>query len=194
MLRVGLTGGIGSGKTLVAEVFKSLSVPVFNADVEGKKLLFAPHVKEQLRTLFGDHIFSCGEVDRSILANLVFDKPDKLTQLNAVIHPEVRKMFELFAKKNSSSPYVLHEAAILVETGYYKLLDKLILVVADADLRVDRVMKRDNVTREQVISRMKNQWDDEKKILQSDFVIYNNADDLIVPQVLNIHKQLQAQL
>lgn len=111
-----------------------------------------------------------------------------------MIHPEVRKMFELFAKKNSSSPYVLHEAAILVETGYYKLLDKLILVVADADLRVDRVMKRDNVTREQVISRMKNQWDDEKKILQSDFVIYNNADDLIVPQVLNVHKQLQAQL
>ena len=88
------------------------------------------------------------EVDRSILANLVFDKPDKLTQLNAVIHPEVRKMFELFAKKNSSSPYVLHEAAILVETGYYKMLDKLILVVADADLRVDRVMKRDNVTRD----------------------------------------------
>lgn len=190
MLKIGLTGGIGSGKSLVAEIFKSLKIPVFNADQQAKSLLQAPKVKDKLREIFGNSIFEQNEVDRKALAAVVFGDPGKLALLNEVIHPKVHDLFDTFAEENPSAPFIIYEAAILVETGFYQQLDKLILVTADEELRIGRVMQRDNVSREMVLQRMKNQWPDEKKIPFAGFVIRNDEKSLLTPQVLAIFDEL----
>jgi len=190
MLKIGLTGGIGSGKSLVAEIFKTLQIPVFNADQQAKSLLHTSGTKDQLRKIFGDAIFGLDEIDRKALADVVFSQPDKLALLNEVIHPKVHELFYTFANENASSRFIIYEAAILIETGFYQHLDNLILVTADQELRISRVMKRDNVSRERVVQRMKNQWPDEKKIPVSGFVIRNDENSLLTPQVLTIFDQL----
>ncbi len=190
MLKIGITGGIGSGKTTVAKVFEQLGVPIYYADFWAKEIMNTePLVKERLKELFGKDIYdSEGKANRKEIAEQVFKDKTKLNELNSVIHPAVWLHGENWLKQHADKPYILKEAAILFESGGNKGLDKVIMISAPKDLRIERVMKRDNVTREEVEARMANQWDDEKKIALSDLVIVNDDRNLVIPQVLEIHK------
>jgi dephospho-CoA kinase len=190
MLKVGLTGNIGSGKTLVAGIFKVLAVPVFDADSEARAVVCSQEVRNDLRALFGEQIFEQGEINRKALAGIVFNDKEKLEKLNAVIHPKVRQRFSSWITHHPKAPYVLYEAAILTETGFYKKLDHTIVVTAEKELRISRVMQRDNVSRQMVEQRMANQWDEQRKTAAADFIISNNENDQIIPQVLKIHNIL----
>lgn len=183
MLKIGITGGIGSGKTTVCRLFELLGVPVYYADDESKKLLTDDKaVKEQVLKLFGT-------IDRKQLAGIVFNDKQKLEQLNAILHPAVGLHFENWLNKQNT-PYILKEAAILFESGAYKQVDKVLTIIAPLELKIQRTMKRDNVTKEEVERRMKLQMTDDEKVKRSDFVIKNNEQDLLIPQVLSLHTQL----
>ncbi|MCF8364665.1 MAG: dephospho-CoA kinase [Bacteroidales bacterium] len=187
MLKVGLTGNIGSGKSMVARIFETLQVPVFYADQEAKKILDFPEVVTQLEALFGNGIIVNGKADRQALAQIVFADKNRLEQLNSIIHPAVRAGFQTWASTHHNAAYVVYEAAILHESGHYKQMDKVILVVANQKLRTKRVMQRDGLSETLVVQRMANQWPETKKIALSDFIINNNETELLIPQVVKIH-------
>ncbi|WP_277014011.1 dephospho-CoA kinase [Flavobacterium lindanitolerans] len=170
---IGLTGGIGSGKSSIAKHIESLGIPVYIADTEAKKILDTADVITKVIALFGDDILQNGKIDRKKIAALVFQNPEKLKKYNAIIHPEVYLHFQNWVKQHNNYPLVVKEAAILFESGSYKDCDKIILVTAPKENRIQRVMKRDAVTREAVEQRMSHQWDDETKKSMSDFVIEN---------------------
>ncbi len=187
---IGLTGGIGSGKSSILNVFKEKGIPAFNADQEAKKLMQEDtKLLNKLRQLFGDNIFEFGKLDRNRLATIVFSDPSKLAKLNALIHPEVATRFQRF-KKAHTTPYLIKEAAILFETGGWKNCDQTILVCAPLEQRIERVIQRDNCTREVVISRINNQWSDEKKIPLADFVIHNENWNKTLLEINAIHLAL----
>ncbi len=190
VFKVGITGGIGSGKTVICNIFRCLGIPVFEADLETKKLLDEDKsVKEGLIRLFGQGIYMPNNViDRKKLASIIFNDEVALQKVNNLTHPVVREKFESWCMLQHS-PYIIHEAAILMESGFSKLMDHTILVVSNTEDRIQRVMKRDNVNREQVLERMSKQMDDTKKIKLADTVIYNNQE-ILIPQVLNIHQNL----
>lgn len=191
MLTVGLTGGIGSGKSTIAKVFETLGVPVFNSDIEAKKLLFSnQNVQAAVKVKF-KNAFKNNQLDKSKLARLVFKDENALKELNKIIHPEVKKVFEKFVIAHKTYPFVVKEAAILIETELYKELDKLILVTAPVALRIKRVMDRDGVVEQAVIERINNQFSDEQKIPFADFVIENNNEQLIIPQVLAVYEKVK---
>jgi len=195
MLKVGLTGNIGSGKTFVASIFSTLGIPVFVADTEAKKLYEREEIKMMLQGLFGSRIFNGeGGIDRQSLASMVFNDPENLQRLNQVIHPMVREAFGRWSLERNSSPYVLYEAAILFESGYYKDLDKIILVKAPQEVRVKRIMERDGAGREEILLRMANQWEEEKKIPMADFVINNNGSEMLIPQVMEVHNKIMSEV
>lgn len=171
---IGLTGGIGSGKTTLATYLKSLGIPVFIADDEAKKLMQSPEVVAEIQTVFGTTIFENGVLNRQQLAAIVFSNPEKLSQLNAIIHPAVKKQFGFWLDQYQSEPFVVYEAAILFESGSYKNCDSIITITAPLEDRITRVMQRDNSTREQVLHRINAQWTDEQRIAKSDFVIENS--------------------
>ncbi|PZQ86377.1 MAG: dephospho-CoA kinase [Flavobacterium johnsoniae] len=170
---IGLTGGIGSGKSSIAKHIESLGIPVYIADTEAKKILDTADVIAKVIALFGNDILENGKIDRKKIAALVFQDPEKLKKYNAIIHPEVYLHFQNWVKQYNNYPLVVKEAAILFESGSYKDCDKIILVTAPKENRIQRVMKRDAVTREAVEQRMSHQWDDETKKSMSDFVIEN---------------------
>lgn len=170
---IGLTGGIGSGKSTIAAYYASLGVPVYIADEEAKKILYTPAVADELIKALGEGIMTDGRPDKAKLADVVFKDPLKLSFLNSIIHPRVAQHFKEWVTANSGSPFVIKEAAILFESGSYKDCDAIILVTAPEDIRINRVMQRDHVSREQVLSRMAAQWDEEKKMALSDYVIHN---------------------
>lgn len=187
-LVIGLTGGIGAGKSLVANVFNSLGVPVFNADLEAREILnSSSDVRKQIISAFGESAYSGSEANRPFLAGRIFKEEALREKLNAIVHPAVADAFDLWVSKNSSKPYVLKEAAITFETGLYKSLDGVILVTAPKEVRIERVIKRDGVTENQVLDRMAAQWSDEEKLKLSDYRIENDGETLIIPQVLRIH-------
>lgn len=193
MIKVGITGGIGSGKSTACKVFRALGIPVFEADAEARKLQNTdPVIRQQLIELFGTDVYLPDQtINRKFLAPIVFNNPNLLLKLNEIIHPVVRKAFYDWYEKQDA-PYVLHEAAILFETGFYKMMDKTITIATDENQRIERVMKRDGVTDQQVIARLRNQWTDEERIKHADFVIHNNDDELIVPQIITIDKKIRA--
>ncbi len=190
MIKVGLTGNIGSGKSTVARVFETLGVPVYHADSEAKHFLGESDVQDSLFLEFGQEIFNDSGVDKKKLAQLVFKDKNALTFLNSLMHPLVRKDFENWTISHSGFPYLIQEAAILFESGLYKMFDKVITVVSLQELAVTRVMARDGVSEKDVLLRMNNQWSSKKKEELSDFVVYNDGSKLIIPQVLEIHRQL----
>lgn len=190
MLKAGLTGNIGSGKSTVSNIFTILGVPVFDADYHAKTLLNDPEIKSLLSRIFGISIFLDDEIDRKKLASIVFNDKAALEKLNSVIHPAVRAKFEQWTTENSQKPYLVYEAAIIFESGFNQQLDKIIMISADEEIRLKRVMKRDQASKEMVLSRMKNQWSDDKKCSLADFVIVNNNDELLIPQVLEVHQKL----
>ncbi|MBF4485295.1 MULTISPECIES: dephospho-CoA kinase [unclassified Flavobacterium] len=187
---IGLTGGIGSGKTTIANYFATMGVPVYIADDAAKKVMQSDNIIQQIKTTFGDSIFENKILNRAKLAEIVFNNADKLAQLNAIVHPAVKSDFELWLQENKKYDYVIYEAAILFESGRYKECDVIITVTAPEEIRIERVVKRDNTTREQVLSRMKMQWNDEKRISLSNFVINNSNLKIAKEEVVKILKIL----
>lgn len=193
MLKIGITGGIGSGKSTVCRVFSVMGIPVFEADKVARKLMDTDEeIHEKLVRLFGAAVYLPDQtVNRKYLAGIVFKDPSLLAQLNEIVHPVVRKTFFDWCERQKS-PYIIHEAAILFESGFYKMMDKTITVVTNEDERIQRVMKRDGITMELVKERIKNQWSDEERMKLADFVIGNNDDQLIIPQIIEIDKKIKA--
>lgn len=188
---VGLTGGIGSGKTTVGRIFSVLGVPVYNADQAAKWLSDVdPSIVQGLTALFGKDIYQGGLLQRSRLADFVFKDADLLQKVNEIIHPVVENHFLDWAKPFQYLPYVVKEAAILVENGGYKRVDHLILVVAPEDLRIRRVLQRDDATLEQVKARIACQMGDAEKMAYANSIICCDEIQLVIPQVLTIHQKL----
>lgn len=187
---VGLTGGIGSGKSTVAKVFQALNVPVFNSDDEAKNSINKdPELVNAITKAFGK-VYKNGALDKVKLAEIVFNDPVSLEKLNNIVHPKVAACFEKWVAKNSAAPLLIKEAAILIESGAYQHVDKIILVTAPESIRISRVIERDSVSEGKVKSRMKAQISDKEKLTYADFVIVNDATELVVPQVLKVHEEL----
>ena len=190
-MRIGLTGGIGSGKSTVARIFEMLQIPVYFADDRGKALMVEdPKLKQGIIELFGPEAYSeAGALDRKIIGSLVFSDKSLLKKLESLVHPVV---FEDSMKWHDSqnSPYTIKEAALLFESNSYKDLDRIIVVEAPEEIRINRVIKRDQTTPEAVKQRMANQLPQEEKVARADFVIHNDGLQLLIPQVLAIHQAI----
>ncbi len=190
MLKIGLTGGIGAGKSTVASIFKVLGVPVFDADATAKNILNTDlFLREQVISAFGSETYKNGLLDRKYLATLVFNNSEQLAKLNALVHPATIAAMEKWAFGFTDRPYIIKEAALLFEAGTHEGLDYIIGVTAPVELRMTRVMARDHVLREEVLSRMQHQLDDTEKMKRCNFVIDNNETSLVIPQVLALHEQ-----
>ncbi len=190
MIKVGLTGGIGSGKSIVARIFNVLEIPVLDSDLIARELMQNdPELIAALSDRFGASIFNDRKLDRKKMGSIVFNDPQALKELNSLVHPAVRKAFSDWADQQNS-PYVLMESAILAETGGHRNFDRTIVVSAPEDLRIQRVMKRDGVGEEAVRARMRNQASEEERLKIADHVIVNDDRQLVIPQVLSIHKKL----
>ena len=190
MLKVGLTGGIGSGKSIVARVFGLLGVPVFEADAAGRQLLAEDaSVRAAIQERFGEAVVHHGTVDRKALAAVVFQDPQALAALTAIVHPAVRQTFRHWAEQQNA-PYVLMEAAILAETVGHKAFDRVVVVSAPEPVRLKRVMARDRVTEAEVKARMRNQASEEDRLAIADHIIHNDDRHLVIPQVLQVHQAL----
>jgi dephospho-CoA kinase len=190
---IGLTGGIGSGKTTIAKHIKSLGIPVYIADDEAKKMLLLPETLNSLKLVFGNAIFDDEILNKDKLSTIVFNNPEMLEKLNQIIHPAVKNDFDNWLKVNKNSPLVVKEAAILFESGSYKDCDAIITIVAPLNSRINRVIKRDNTNYEAVLSRINNQWTDEMRIAKSDYVIENEDVNVSCAQTENILKTLSNQ-
>ena len=187
---IGLTGGIGSGKSTVAGFFRELGIPVFDSDLEAKKLMNEnEELRDQIIGLFGEKAYHQDGLNRAYLAEKVFEDPKLLERLNGLVHPVVRQKFQDWVNKQDA-PYVIQEAAILFEHGAYKLLDEMILVWAPKELRIKRVIKRDSTSREQVLARMETQWGDTEKTALSDHIIENIHLKETQKQVQGIHASI----
>lgn len=197
MLKVGITGGIGSGKTTACKLFEKLGIPVYYADDRAKYLMQHEHfLIDQIKRHFGDEVYDHGgKLNRKLLAEKVFNNPANLATLNGLVHPAVFRDTErwLGEQQEKKPPYILKEAALLVETGSYKALDKLIVVTAPLQNRVERISARDNAEIEDVMMRVRNQLPEEEKIKVADYIVVNDADiSGLEKQVLNLHQQLSA--
>ncbi len=191
MIKVGLTGTIGSGKSLIASIFVRLGVPVYFADQHAREMLDLTEVKMKLHEMFGPAVFDAsGQVQRNLLAQRVFNNQRELDALNNLIHPLVKAHFDTWLKAYNACKYIIHEAAILFESGFYQDFDKVIVVDAPHEVCIKRVMQRDGTTREQVEGRMQHQWKREEKISKADYIILNDGHSMIIPQVLALHAQL----
>ena len=188
---IGLTGGIGSGKTTIANEFSATGVPVYIADDEARKLMQTAEVLNAIKVLFGNVVFEKDILNREKLAEIVFSDPEKLGQLNSIIHPAVKKHFGKWLLNHLKFPLVIYEAAILFESGGYKNCDLIISVVAPLETRIERVIVRDKITREQVLKRINMQWNDEKRISKSDFVIKNTNIEETKSEIVKILKILK---
>jgi len=190
IFKVGLTGGIGSGKTTVAKVFELLGVPVYYADEASKRLYHTePKLMKEMKTLFGEQIYTNNILNRKLLAEIVFQQPEKLTLLNDLVHPLTLKDASIWMQ-NQVAPYVIKEAALLFEAGSAEGLHYIIGVTAPQHLRLKRVMDRDGISREDVLRRMDRQIDDAIKMRLCDVVVHNNEQGLLIPQIISLHQQL----
>lgn len=190
MLKIGLTGGIGSGKSTVAQFFELLGVPVYYADDAAKELMNTDEeLKKSIKKNFGDQAYKNNELDRQYMANVVFNDPEKLNVLNSLVHPATLKDAEQWMQRQTT-PYIIKEAALMFESGADKMLDYVIGVAAPEALRIQRVMKRDGVSREEVIKRLSRQMNEDEKIKRCDFILINDETQLLIPQVLELHQKL----
>lgn len=189
-IHIGITGGIGSGKTLVTRIFSLLGIPVYNADDRAKWLMINDHeLINRIKEHFGEASYhKDGSLNKAYLSKNVFNNKDNIIYLNSLVHPRVGADFSLWSQAQSA-PYIIKEAALLFESGSYKQLDKIIMVYAPLEMRVNRTLERDKQrSREQVLAIVDNQWDDAVKMDMADFVIYNDDSQLVIPQVLKLDK------
>ena len=190
MLRIGLTGGIGSGKSTIAKIFEVLGIPCYFADEAAKRLMNEDlELRNQLINHFGEQAYDANGLNRAYIASQVFNNKEKLDLLNSLVHPATIRDADEWMKRQRS-PYAIKEAALIFETASEKWLDKVIGVYAPEEIRISRTMTRDQVSREEVIDRMKNQLDEEKKMKLCDFVIHNDEQQPVIPQVLELHVRL----
>lgn len=187
---IGLTGGIGSGKTTIANHLKSLGFPVYNSDEQAKSILNSIEIVNNLKIVLGIEIFTNGLLDKKKLSNLVFNDPEKLKLLNQIIHPAVKVDFKNWLEVHKNFPIVIKEAAILFESGSYKDCDAVITIDAPQDIRIQRVIKRDQLSYEEVMSRINNQWTDTMRKDKSDYVVDNQDINIACVQTENIIKNL----
>ncbi len=189
MLKIGLTGNIGSGKSTIAEVFKVLGVAVYNADVEAKKFLAKPEIIAEIIERFGSSVCSNNIIDRKKLAELVFTDAASLQFLNNLIHPLLKTDFENWLSEVAvDCKYVIQEAAILFESGFDQYVDKTILITASIKLRMQRVCNRDQISETLFLQRAANQWPESRHLELADFVIVNDDTQLVIPQLLELHQ------
>ena len=187
MIKIGITGGIGSGKSIVSTLFKLHGIPVYNADEETKKLNnTSSHIREQLTEHFGEDLYDNNVLDKKKFANIIFNDPAKLELANSIIHPEVLKHFTHWCTQQSDHSIVALEAAILFESNFHIHLDKVVTVYSPLKTRIERVSLRDNVTAEIVESRIKNQMPEKEKIGMSEYVIVNDYENSLIEQVENL--------
>jgi len=187
-LKIGLTGGIGSGKTTVSKIFASLEVPVFNADREAKKLINQNlFIKNKIISTFGKNAFTGEKYNPGFVANSVFNNRELLAELNHIVHPFVMDAFISWSKNQTRVPYLIMEAAVLFESGLQIYFDHTILVRAPEDIRVNRIMKRDKISRENIKARMSMQLAEDEAQKTADYIIINDGVELLIPQVLEIH-------
>ena len=192
MLKVGITGGIGSGKSTVAHIFETLGIPVYYADDAAKKLMNEDEgLKQEVKQLFGDGAYTSGQLNRAFVAAQVFNNPEKLAMLNSIVHPATIADAEKWMRQQSA-PYAIKEAALIFESGAQENLDKVICVFAPKAIRIKRVMDRDGITREEVLSRMNKQINETIKMRLCNYVITNDEQQLLIPQVLAVHQELLA--
>ena len=191
-LRIGLTGGIGSGKSTVAKIIKSLGIPVFNSDLEAKIIINSnDDVIKSIINEFGN-VYTSKGLDTKKLAKIVFNDSKALTILNKIVHPEVKLAFDKWVEKHSEEKILVKEAAILFETEAFKELDKTILVIAPQELKIKRVVNRDGVDEIDVRRRMEAQMNDEEKLNLANFIIYNDDQQLLIPQLIEVFSNLKA--
>jgi dephospho-CoA kinase len=190
LIKVGVTGGIGAGKSLICSILERIGYPVFYSDIEAKKIITSnPQVRTDLIELFGIQIFKNGQLDRNLLASLLFSDSTFIEKINSIVHPKVREEFENWAL-SQDSPLVFNEAAILFETGSYKNFDATILVTAPLEIRLNRVMNRDNSIKADVQKRIDNQWSDEQKAILSTYRIQNNGIQSVLDQLDEVLNEL----
>ena len=190
MLRIGLTGGIGSGKSTVARIFQVLGIPVYYADQRAKCLMnTSESLRESITDLFGRKAYQQGSLNRSYIAGKVFNDENLLAKLNGLVHPVVQMDFIHWSDRHEHYPYVVEEAAILVESGAYKHLDQIVVVFATEETRIARVTVRDGMDENDIRQRMRQQLDSEELKKYSTDIVNNNGDQLLVPQILDLHRK-----
>jgi len=191
-LKIGITGGIGSGKTFICSLYQQLGIPVFNADTNAKLLMEQNgELKRQITGLLGQNAYDVyGKLNRTVIANKVFHEPELLSRLNSLVHPEVIATGEKWHLEQKSVPFTIKEAALLIESGSYKQLDALIVVSAPEALRIQRVVSRDNVNAEDVTARIQKQLPESEMLKYADFVVQNDGATPVIPQVHQIYRKL----
>ena len=195
MLAVGVTGGIGSGKTLVCDVLRTLSVPVYQADQEARRIMEGnPDIRNGLIGYFGEEAFRGGSLNRPYISARIFGNEKEREFVNSLVHPAVHKDFLKWKMQYRNAPYVIEEAALLFETGAYRELDMTILVIAPIKLRIERIMERDQLKPKEISARMSSQIKTEEAEKLADYVIVNDDRTLVLPQVLNIHQKIMNKL
>lgn len=193
-MKLGITGGIGSGKTSVCKVFNVLGIPVFSADPEAREIMDNDRIiKREINEIVGKNIYPGGQLNRMELASLIFNNRDLLEKVNSLVHPIVFEHFNRWAEKQTT-PYVIMEAAILFESGASKLVDRVATIVAPVEERISRVTRRNKLNRDQVMERINNQMTDEERIKMSDYVINNSENNMIIPVILRINEDLLTHL
>lgn len=191
MMIIGLTGGIGSGKSFIAALFKKLNIPVYNSDERAKELMVSDQkIVTQLQAKFGDSVIKNNQLDKKQIAAEIFQNKELLKWIESIVHPAVQKDFERWCFENKDVPFVLKEAAILIESGAYKQCDKIIVVTAPKEIRIERVMQRDGLNRQQVEARMQHQMAQEELTKHSHFIIVNDGVLDVEPKVELIYNQL----
>jgi dephospho-CoA kinase len=191
MLKIGITGNIGGGKTTVSKIFEILGIPVFYADDAAKSVMVAdPVLIDALKKTFGaESYFDDGTLNRKHIAGVVFNDEKELAKLNAIVHPAVFRAFDAWVAQVKNAPYVMKEAALLFESSSYKMCDHTIMVTAPLELRIKRVMQRDGLTQAEIESRNAKQFSEEKKMQLADYIIRNDDTEMVIPQVLKLHQQ-----
>lgn len=191
MIKIGITGGIGSGKSVISHLLHIMGIPVYISDIEAKRLTVSDsQIRSQLIALLGEEVYLNGELNKPLLANYLFSNPVHAQTINSIIHPRVKEDFRMWVTKHVNNPIVAMESAILVEAGFVEEVDKLIMVYAPLELRVKRSMKRDSATSEAILKRIANQMSDEEKKTWADYIILNDEQTSIIPQLLAILKTL----
>ena len=192
MIRIGVTGGIGSGKSLVCRVFSQLGVPVYSADEAAKNLMeHNAEIRKELTVVFGTSAYEGEKLNRSKLAGLIFENPELLAEVNRIVHPRVARDFSNWCSSFTSSPFVIQESAILFESNSFKLFDHIVLVTAPEEIRIQRILRRPEMTREKILRIMRNQLPEEEKIVRSHFIINNDETTLILPLILSIYSEMR---
>ena len=193
MKKIGLTGGIGCGKTIVCNIFKLLQIPVFDADSEAKKLYTNQNIIDEIVALFGANIISENNfIDFKQISEIVFSDAKKLEQLNNIIHPKLAIVFDDWCLENQHHKYIIKEAAVMIESGAHKQCNELILVTSPLQIRIERVMQRNNISSDEVLKRINKQMSDDEKLPFVKNVIYNNEIEMLIPQVLELHQKFSA--